>query len=156
MQPSVFFSKDLFNLVGGCDTNLRYSLDLDLWLRMIKEKELHYLPFVFSRARLHGKSKTCLESEQFAIETYQGLKKYMHLVSFSTKLRIKGGYKRKLAAIACSEGLREYFDGNRAEALKSLKKACGMSWSILFYKNWLSLLLRLVLPQTMKRKIFNK
>lgn len=155
-QPSVFFSKNLFESAGRCDTNLRYSMDLDLWIRMRLKEELHHCPIVMSRARMHAGSKTCAESEQFAIEVIETLEKYMHFVPLISKARIRAAYRSKLAAIICDKGLEEYFNKNKAEAWSSLRRAGTMNWLILFSRKGLRLFLRLILGDALKKLIFKR
>ena len=90
------------------------------------------------------------------MEVNKTLEKYIHLVPFFTKISVRSAYKTKLASIACEKGLKAYFDGKRSEAFKNLKKACKIKWTILFYKNGLSLWLRLVLPKAIKGRILKK
>lgn len=66
--PSSFFTKDLFDIVGGCDVNLRYSMDVDLWVKFaIWAKESYRrVPGLLWGFRNHEDSKTtgCLVAPQ--------------------------------------------------------------------------------------------
>lgn len=57
-QPSTFFKKDAFNDVGGLDIGLRYALDYDLWIRISRKFQVHYISEFLSSYRLHETSKT--------------------------------------------------------------------------------------------------
>ena len=57
-QPSVFFRRSAFEEAGGLDTNLRYVMDYDLWIRLAARHRFAYLPEFLSTYRLHDVSKT--------------------------------------------------------------------------------------------------
>ncbi len=61
-QPSAFFKREVFLAVGGLNTELNYTMDYDLWLRITKKYRAEYLPEFMSTFRLHGKSKTISDS----------------------------------------------------------------------------------------------
>ena len=60
-QPSAFFRREAFDLVGGFDESLNYSLDYDLWVKIGKLFPCRYLPATLSLYRLHETSKTIRE-----------------------------------------------------------------------------------------------
>lgn len=43
--PSSFFSRDLFNSIGGVDERFKYTMDTDLWLRFAVKAGARYRPF---------------------------------------------------------------------------------------------------------------
>lgn len=57
-QPSVFFRKSLYEAVGGLNTSLHFSLDIDLFLRMAKVSQLQIVDQILSQLRLQPSSKT--------------------------------------------------------------------------------------------------
>jgi GT2 family glycosyltransferase len=65
-QPSVFFRKSAFEETGGLDTNLRFVMDYDLWIRMARNYRFTYLPEYLSTYRLHDMSKTMAAGEAAA------------------------------------------------------------------------------------------
>jgi glycosyltransferase involved in cell wall biosynthesis len=65
-QPAAFFTKASLFAIGGLDTNLRYAMDFDLWIRLANERVFHYLPEFLSTYRLHGKSKTMSPDDALA------------------------------------------------------------------------------------------
>lgn len=57
-QPGCFFTKNVFERVGGVDESLQYSLDFDLWLRMLKVGDGKYIESELAVARNHPAMKT--------------------------------------------------------------------------------------------------
>lgn len=57
-QPGCFFSKEIYQKVGGIDESLQYSLDFDLWLRMLKLGVGKYIENELAVARNHPAMKT--------------------------------------------------------------------------------------------------
>ena len=57
-QPGCFFSKDVFEKIGGLDETLHYSLDLDLWLRILQVAKGEIVNEKLAVARNHPKMKT--------------------------------------------------------------------------------------------------
>lgn len=56
VHGSLFFSKRLFDLVGGYDESFRYAQDYDFILRARERAEFHYLPQPLYSLRVHEKS----------------------------------------------------------------------------------------------------
>jgi hypothetical protein len=58
-QPSTFFSREIFDLVGGLDQRLHYVMDKDLWLRIQSRGfEFQTTDLLLSNFRCHENSKT--------------------------------------------------------------------------------------------------
>jgi len=57
-QPSAFFRREAFDMVGGLDESLHYSMDFDLWIRIGRCFPCHHIPESLSKYRLHDASKT--------------------------------------------------------------------------------------------------
>ncbi len=57
--PATFFSRSLFEKVGGFDEELRYVMDTDLWIKFSQlGYDVHYLRTACWTFRLHEESKT--------------------------------------------------------------------------------------------------
>ena len=57
--PATFFSRSLFEKVGGFDEKLRYVMDTDLWIKFTQlGYDVHYLRIACWAFRLHEESKT--------------------------------------------------------------------------------------------------
>lgn len=57
-QPGCFFSREVFEKIGGLDETLHYSLDFDLWLRILKIAPGEIVHEKLAVARNHPKMKT--------------------------------------------------------------------------------------------------
>jgi GT2 family glycosyltransferase len=57
-QPSTFFRREAFESVGGLDESLHFAMDYDLFVRIGKRFDCHYLPQFLSKYRLHEDAKT--------------------------------------------------------------------------------------------------
>ncbi len=79
-QPSAFFKKDACFEAGGIDTDLHYTMDYDLWIRLAQRYKIQYIPEVLSTYRLHKGSKTISEAQilDFLQETLKTSRKYYH------------------------------------------------------------------------------
>lgn len=66
-QPSCFFSAEAWNKCGPLDESLHYSMDLDLWLKMLACYQFVHIPYVISCAPRHSHAKTVADrAESFA------------------------------------------------------------------------------------------
>ncbi len=57
-QPSIFFRKAVLDKVGNLDESLAYGMDLDLWLRISKRYQFHYVNELLSNYLVHDASKS--------------------------------------------------------------------------------------------------
>jgi len=57
-QPSSFFRTNILNKIGYLDETLHFAMDFDFYLRIYLIGNLVYCPSVFSKYRLHGRSKS--------------------------------------------------------------------------------------------------
>lgn len=64
-QPSVFLPQKAVKDVGGVDESLYYTMDLDLWLRLMGRYKAVLLPYDLSLYRLHDTSKTVSQTLGF-------------------------------------------------------------------------------------------
>lgn len=55
-HSSVMFSKDIFQKVGGYNTEFKIAYDYDLWLRMLENGAIENVPKVLLQYRIHKKS----------------------------------------------------------------------------------------------------
>ncbi|XSG85242.1 MAG: glycosyltransferase [Methylohalobius sp. ZOD2] len=68
-QPSVFFTRAIYNHVGGIRSDLHFALDYDLWLRFARAgARFVRLRRVLSATRLHEATKTASAGLAFADE----------------------------------------------------------------------------------------
>jgi glycosyltransferase involved in cell wall biosynthesis len=55
-QNAVFWRRELWEKVDGCDTNMKLAGDFALWTKFAKYTELYFIDYVFSAFRRHGKN----------------------------------------------------------------------------------------------------
>jgi len=65
-QPATFFRKEAFEAAGGLDSNLRFVMDYDLWIRLAKRFEFRYVQKFLATYRLHEESKTVSDKNALA------------------------------------------------------------------------------------------
>jgi len=81
-QPGCFFTRNLYKLAGGyIREDLRYAMDLDLWLRLGKEAILYPIDFPMGAYRLQGESKTVAERPAMEVEVARVLAENLGLES---------------------------------------------------------------------------
>jgi len=64
-SPSVFFTREAFEAVGGIDEELHLSMDYDLWLKIGKRFGARHVDAVWSVQRFHAEAKTIRRREDF-------------------------------------------------------------------------------------------
>jgi glycosyltransferase involved in cell wall biosynthesis len=77
-QQSTFFSRDAYVRVGGLDRALRYSMDYDLYCRLLAAPEckVHYIEPEITAFRLHDDAKTSRFKAGFLAEMRQVSQRY--------------------------------------------------------------------------------
>lgn len=72
-QPGTFFRREALEKVGYLDENLHYSLDFDLWVRLVAAgTESVYLPEILAVFVVHDESKTGTATDQEFVEEAVG------------------------------------------------------------------------------------
>jgi hypothetical protein len=64
-SPSVFFTREAFEAVGGLDESLDLTMDYDLWLRIGSRFGAAHVDAVWSVQRIHADAKTIRRHEEF-------------------------------------------------------------------------------------------
>ncbi len=88
-QPSTFFRREVFFDVGGIDLELHYSMDYDLWVRIVKKYSVKYLPDFLSTYRLHMESKTVSDVHALRVQE-ECLKTVMKYYKWAPPNRVYG------------------------------------------------------------------
>lgn len=88
-QPSIFFSRRAFGLLGQFDEQLHYAMDYDLWLTIAKKYQFHCVEKVLSFYRVHPQSKTGTSNgfESFRPEWRKVAHKHLQTCSLLDKIR---------------------------------------------------------------------
>lgn len=73
-QPSTFWSRRAYQMVGEFNTKYHYVMDYDYWLRLAKYYHPHDLKLVLSGFRMHNQSKSETDRSRFLIEGVSMLK----------------------------------------------------------------------------------
>lgn len=64
-SPSVFFTRDAYEAVGGVDESLHLTMDYDLWLRIGKRLSVCHVDAVWAVQRIHDEAKTIRQYDEF-------------------------------------------------------------------------------------------
>jgi hypothetical protein len=57
-QPSAFFQRAAYETAGGLDTDLHWTMDYDLWVRLAALGPIVYIPETLSKLRVYPEAKT--------------------------------------------------------------------------------------------------
>jgi glycosyltransferase involved in cell wall biosynthesis len=74
-SPSVFFTREALEAVGGIDEQLDLTMDYDLWLRIGKRYPVRHVDAVWAVQRLHADAKTATRDfwpERLAVSRRHG------------------------------------------------------------------------------------
>ena len=71
LQDACFWTRDLYERVGGIDRDLRFAADYDLFLRMVRGSRTRHVPLAFSAFRRHGGQKSIADQTPYAQEREQ-------------------------------------------------------------------------------------
>jgi glycosyltransferase involved in cell wall biosynthesis len=81
LQPSIFFSRQKFLEVGGLAENLHFSMDIDLYCRLMQFAPVAYTLTPISRFRRHGAAKTQSQYHTTMLEHIKVVSKYKQLLN---------------------------------------------------------------------------
>lgn len=153
-QPAVFFSRKAFEQAGGLDLSLRYTMDLDLWLRLSSRHKLHYLPACLAQLRCHTDAKTWRDNTRALTEAYEVIRRHTWLLSPRWQVQLAVSYRMALSRSECQRGLIAYFAGGSVEATAALSRAMAAWPAVVSTRAGSQLWLRLLFPLAIKRRIF--
>jgi len=155
-QPSVFFSLDLFEAVGGVREDLQYTMDLDLWLRMRERTPLHYISEELSITRRHADTKTHGDNRNTLEEAGQVIREHAFSRFDPYVLSVLNRLAFHRAEGLTGRALDHYFDKEYQQAVETLLRSLLRYPPIAFTIPWLATLARLVLPQKIQAKLFTR
>ncbi len=119
-QPSVFYSKEVFEKIGLFRTDLHYAVDYEHWLRCVREYDFFYIDQVLSVARLR---MDCKSAGNIPAQ-YQALidvsKPYHAYLNRDDKLKFLRGYYFKFKPFVTVQPLRQKLAlGTKYRALRA-------------------------------------
>jgi glycosyltransferase involved in cell wall biosynthesis len=122
-QQSTFWTKDIYNKVGGINPRYDFCMDFDLFTRIASFKPLFYISEYIASFRLHQHAKTSIMLKTWHRERQEIVKRY--LPKEVNKLFLN--YKKCLYH---TQRLYYYFlQGDIKYALKKcIKRLCGISF----------------------------
>jgi len=81
LQSSIFFSREKFLEVGGLDEKLHFSMDIDLYCRLMHTSPAVYTSTPISRFRRHSAAKTQSQYHATMLEHIKVVSKYKQLLN---------------------------------------------------------------------------
>jgi len=76
-QPAVFWTKEIYNKVGGLNPQYKFCMDFDLFTRIADMGHLNYIPEYIANFRIHKDSKTSTISDIWGIEHDEIIRRYL-------------------------------------------------------------------------------
>lgn len=110
-QPGIFFSKELLKKVGGLRESLNYSMDFDLFCRMLKHSDMRVINNNLALFRIHKRAKTYSMKEGL-LELSMVALKYINDLESCKKIEYKTNfslYILKRSKLYFSQGDIIYF-----------------------------------------------
>ena len=71
LQDACFWTREIYNRVGGIDPKLHLAADYDLFLRMARTGRVRHVPLAFSAFRRHSGQKSVSGANAYASEREQ-------------------------------------------------------------------------------------
>jgi glycosyltransferase involved in cell wall biosynthesis len=151
-QPSVFFTRSTLAAVGRLNEQLHYAMDLDFWLRIAEHHRIEILPQKLSWMRMHDNAKTFRENVRVYTEVESIINRYRSNVSTS-KYRSLVRAVRRSKAHAC---LRSSTPHSTKQMRAAIVGAFNHDKTVVFSRDWLGTVLRLVMPPKLRKFIFTR
>jgi hypothetical protein len=151
-QPSVFFRRQAFELVGPLAEDLHYAMDLDLWLRFARRYAIKTTPIKLSWMRQHDGAKTFANPLASLREVEHVLRTYEALVPAVVSRSSRKALQMRMSEALLQDGLRAYFVDNKKTAWRAVFCALHRTPFVVGRRIWLGLLLRLTLPTSLKSR----
>jgi glycosyltransferase involved in cell wall biosynthesis len=80
LQPSIFFPRSKFLQIGKLDESLHFSMDIDLYCRLMTTVSITHISKAISRFRRHGKAKTRSGYHDMMLEHIKVVSRYKQLL----------------------------------------------------------------------------
>jgi len=150
-QPSAFLRRNAYDVAGGIDPTLQLAMDFDLWCRIgLRGMRIRHLPVPMSLFRIHGQSKTKLNTVAFAEERWRLLERYLDDPVLGPRLL---PYRHRLYGMAhLRYANAHWMSGEPRDALTHYRHMMRKAPRCVLSRPALSLLARLVLNRRYLRK----
>lgn len=120
-QPSVFFRREVYELIGGLDTTFHFLLDHHLWIRITQQGKILHVPQTWSAARYHAEAKNRAKAAEFGQEAFRILAWAKNQPGLAEAV---SGVERRARASAYRVDARYLLDGGQPlSALKAWMRA---------------------------------
>lgn len=133
-QPSVFFTREIYEQVGGINRNLHYAMDYDLWLRFARAgARFVKIDKTLSATRLHAVTKTASGGLDFTDEVIRVQKELFGDVPepwllYRKYREIDGKYPRLPAVCSYALALMTYLFRNPLNFLRLCAWSVRIAW----------------------------
>ncbi len=154
-QPSVFFTRQALNCSGVLREDLHYAMDLDLWLRMARHARITFIQQHLSWMRDHKDAKTWRYNALRVLEEAEHvLQPFARLVSAGIVKRTSALARQRRSLAWVAVGRRSITSGNRKNAWLAAYTAARVRVSTIGSRGWMGLVMRLVLPESVRQLVF--
>ena len=138
-QPSVFFSREVWETTGEFDDSLHLAMDYDYWLRALLHHKPHYLPKVLSKARIYWEAKSSALNHHYLDERLRIFEKvYGDIPGSILQNSIPLSYRKVSESYAYFFASAEYMRfGEYSTGLKYLERAVALHPTILLSSDFI-------------------
>jgi len=120
-QPSVFFKRDVYEKIGGLDTNFHFLLDHQYWIRIAQRGKILHVNQTWAAARYHAEAKNRAKASEFGREAFRILDWAKSQAGLAESV---SSVERRARASANRVDARYLLDGGKpASALSSWMRA---------------------------------
>jgi glycosyltransferase involved in cell wall biosynthesis len=120
-QPSVFFRREVYEVIGGLDTTFHFLLDHQYWIRIAQQGKTLHVDQTWAAARYHAKAKNRAKASEFGREAFRILDWAKGQPGLTEAV---SGVERRARASAHRVDARYLLDGGKpASALKAWVRA---------------------------------
>jgi glycosyltransferase involved in cell wall biosynthesis len=125
LQPSIFFPREKFFEVGGLDEKLHFSMDIDLYCRLMQIIPIIYTSTTISGFRRHETAKTQSQYHDMMLEHIKVVSRYKKLLEAPDS----ENYDRQTVLFLLRRAKRLLLDGNFMHFFHYMKYSTSLSVS---------------------------
>jgi glycosyltransferase involved in cell wall biosynthesis len=150
-QPSVFISRELLDFPDPLRADLKYIMDLELWLRLSKKGDFLPVRHTLSWMRYHSDAKTYRDSYRVFEELEPVIAEHKDLLSPARTAKLISACRRKRAHAYIVFALQQVKTKQRLEALRFVFKALRLDCGVLSSRVLYAVIVRTGLPVGLQR-----